>query len=103
MCTFRLWSFAGFLEMVLPLEKKQSTVALEVRLSLIFKSRGDHFLKFPWWLSAENLPTTPGDEGLIPELEDGGRKWQPTSILAWEIIWTEEPAGLPSMDQRRVQ
>ena len=24
------------------------------------------------------------------------RKWQPTSILAWKIPWTKEPAGLQS-------
>ena len=25
------------------------------------------------------------------------RKWQPTPVLAWEILWTEEPGGLQSM------
>ena len=25
-----------------------------------------------------------------------------SSILAWEIPWTEEPGGLPSMDSQRV-
>ena len=32
------------------------------------------------------------------------RKWQPiSSILAWEILWTEEPGGLQSMGLQRVR
>ena len=32
------------------------------------------------------------------------RKWQPTSsILAWEIPWTEEPSGLQSIGSQRVR
>ena len=27
----------------------------------------------------------------------------PSSILAWEIPWTEEPGGLPSMGSQRVR
>ena len=34
------------------------------------------------------------DEGLIPV--SGRRRWQPSSILAWRIPWTEEPGGLQS-------
>ena len=30
------------------------------------------------------------------------RKWQPTRVLAWQIPWTEEPGGLPSMGSHRV-
>ena len=26
-----------------------------------------------------------------------------SSILAWRILWTEEPAGLPSMGSQRVR
>ena len=29
------------------------------------------------------------------------RKWQPTSILAWRIPWTEEPGGLQSLRSQR--
>ena len=37
-----------------------------------------------------------GDAGLIPELERPLEKEMAThsSILAWEIPWTEEPGGL---------
>ena len=32
-----------------------------------------------------------------------GRKWQPTpSILAWRILWTEEPDGLLSVGSHRI-
>ena len=31
------------------------------------------------------------------------RKWQThSSILAWRILWTEEPGGLQSMESQRV-
>ena len=39
------------------------------------------------------------DMGLIPDLQDPLAKEMAThsSILAWEIPWTEEPGGLQSM------
>ena len=45
----------------------------------------------------ENLPVNAGDSGSIPDFqEDPLEKEMAThcSILAWEIPWTEEPAGL---------
>ena len=38
----------------------------------------------------------PGDQGSIPAWEDPLEKEMAThsSILAWEISWTEEPGGL---------
>ena len=30
------------------------------------------------------------------------RKWQPTRVLAWRILGTAEPGGLPSMESHRV-
>ena len=44
----------------------------------------------------KNLPANAGDAGLIPE---SGRSLEKemailSSILAWEIPWTEEPGGL---------
>ena len=47
-----------------------------------------------------------GDEGPIPGLggEDPlqGEMATPSSILAWETPWTEEPGGLQSMGSQRV-
>ena len=42
--------------------------------------------------------------GLIPGQEDPLEKEMAThsSILAWEIPWTEGPGGLQSMESRRV-
>ena len=39
------------------------------------------------------------DPGLIPRLEESLEKEMAihSSILAWEIPWTEEPGGLQSM------
>ena len=43
--------------------------------------------------------------GLSPGLEDPLEKEMAThsSILAWEIRWTEEPGGLQSMGSQRVR
>jgi len=57
-------------------------------------------LGLPWWLSGKkNPPANVGDAGLIHGLEDPLEKEMAThsSILAWEILWTEEPGGLQSM------
>jgi len=42
---------------------------------------------------AKNLPADAGDVGLIPDLGRSLEKEMAThsSILAWEIPWTEEP------------
>ena len=42
---------------------------------------------------AKNLPVNAGDSGSIPGSEDPLEKEMAThsSILAWEIPWTEEP------------
>ena len=47
----------------------------------------------------KKLPTNAGDTGLIPYGEIPLEKAMAThsSILAWEIPWTEEPGGLQSM------
>ena len=46
-----------------------------------------------------------GDPSSIPGLEDPLEKGMAThsSILAWRIPWTEEPAELQSMDSQRVR
>ena len=46
-----------------------------------------------------------GDVGSISEGEDPLEKETAThsSILAWEISWTEEPGGLQSMGSQRVE
>ena len=48
----------------------------------------------------KNLPTKAGDVrdvGSTPGREDPLEKEMATSILAWRILWTEEPDGLQSM------
>ena len=61
----------------------------------------------PWWHSGAE-PTcqrrTRGDMGLIPQ---SGRSLEEemathSSILAWEIPWTEEPGGLQCMGSQGV-
>ena len=47
----------------------------------------------------EKLPANAGDAGLLLGPEDPLEEEMAThsSILAWEIPWTEEPGGLQSM------
>ena len=51
---------------------------------------------FPGSSVVKNPPADAGDVGLIPELgrSSGEGNGNPSSILAWEIPWTEEPGGV---------
>ena len=68
-----------------------------------FPSLGPHGL--PKWLSDQELPAR--QEMWVQSVgqEDPLEKETAThsSILAWEILWTEEPAGLWSMRLQRVR
>ena len=62
---------------------------------------------FPEGSMVKNLPVNAedaGDAGLIPGWEEPLKKEMGTqsSILAWEIPWTEEPGGLQSMGSQRL-
>ena len=53
----------------------------------------------------KNAPAKAEDVGSIPGWGDPMEKEMevPSSILAWEIPWTEEPGGLQSMGLQRVR
>ena len=60
----------------------------------------------PWWLRAKESPCSSGaveDPGSIPGSGRPLEKEMAThsSILAWEIPWTEEPGGLQSIGSQR--
>ena len=57
----------------------------------------------PWWLSSKEAPANTGDPGSIPGAGRSSGEGMVThsSILAWEIPWTEEPGGLQSMGVAR--
>ena len=61
-------------------------------------------LGFPGGSVVKNPPTNATDAGSILGQEDPLEKEMATrsSILAWEIPWTEEPGGLQSMVSQRV-
>ena len=48
---------------------------------------------------AKNLPVNAGDVGSISgsRRSPGGGNGSHSSILAWGILWTEEPSGLQSV------
>ena len=53
----------------------------------------------------KNPPANAGDAGLIPGSgrSPGGGNGNHSSILAWEIPWTEEPGGLQSVGSQGVE
>ena len=59
----------------------------------------------PWWLSDKESACNAGDMGSIPGREDPLEKEMAThsSILDWEIPWTEEPSGLQSIGLQKRQ
>ena len=58
---------------------------------------------FPGGSAVENPPANAGDEGSILGQEDPFEAEMRTcsSILVWEIPWTEEPGGLQSIGAKR--
>ena len=51
----------------------------------------------PWWLSGKAFPCRrPGFDPWSGRSTGGGHGTH-SSVLAWEIPWTEEPGGLQSM------
>ena len=61
-------------------------------------------LSFPGGSVAKKLPANIGDPGSIPGLGRSLEKEMAThsSILAWNILWTEEPIRLQSMGSQKV-
>ena len=59
---------------------------------------------FPGDPVVKNPPANAGDTGSIPGSETSLEEEMAThsSILAWEIPWTEEPGGLQSLKSQRV-
>ena len=58
----------------------------------------------PQWLSGKEFAYNAGDVSLIPGSEDLIEKEMAThsSILAWEILWIEEPGRLQSKRLQRI-
>ena len=58
------------------------------------------YMGLPWWLSGKEPACQCRMYGLIPGQEDLLEEEMAThsSILAWRILWTEEPGGLQSME-----
>ena len=51
----------------------------------------------------KNLPAKAGDTGSIPGSERSPGEREYSSILSWEIPWTEELGRLQSMGSQRVR
>ena len=62
-------------------------------------------ISFPGDSVVKNLSSDTGDMGLIPGLgrSPGEENATHSSILAWEIPWTEEPGRLQSTGSKKSQ
>ena len=56
---------------------------------------------FPGGSVVKNLPANAGDTGSIPGWGRALEEEMASSILAWEVPWTEEPGRLQSMGSQR--
>ena len=76
-------------------------VFLEFSFSLFVMA---YILGFSNGSEVKNLPANAGDAGSITGSERslGEGNGNQTSILAWEIPWTEEPEGLQSMGSQEL-
>ena len=56
----------------------------------------------PWWLSSKESAWNADNVSLTPGMGRCPREWNGyySSILAWEIPWTEEPVRLQSMESQ---
>ena len=59
-------------------------------------------------LVVENLPVNAEDTGELGSIPGSGKPLEEgmaalSRILAWRILWTEEPGGLQSMGSQRVR
>ena len=62
-------------------------------------------MDFPGGSVVKNPFANAGDTGSIPGsgISAGERNGSHSSVLAWEIPWTEEPGGLQSMELQKSQ
>ena len=72
--------------------------------ALTLQTPTDNCLGLPKWLSGKESACNAGDLGSIPGSgrSRGEGNGTHSSILAWEVPWTEEPGGLQSVGSQRV-
>ena len=75
------------------------------KINCPFKSCSCQVNGIPRWLSGKESPASAGDTGSIPgsRRSPGEGNATHSSILAWEIPWTEEPGGLQSVGSQRIR
>ena len=71
-----------------------------LRFTFVLRKACWEFGGFLCGSGVKNPPANAGDASLIPR--SGRSPGDHSSILAWELPWTEEPGGLQSMGSQRV-
>ena len=77
---------------------------------MVIRQYNCFLMGFPGGSAVKNPPANTGDMGLIPGSGRSSGREDPleeemvtrSSILAWRILWTEEPGGLQSVGLHRV-
>ena len=88
---------------------KLTSVNIDVKTKAIKKAKQGHDIMsiggFPGGSVVKNPPANAGDRNLIPGSGRSLEKEMAThsSILAWEIPWTEKPSRLQSMRSRAAE
>ena len=85
---------------------EQFSLSANIDLYMIWHAMLCYYMGFPGGSAVKNLPKNAGDtrdSGSIPGSERSQEKEMAThsSILVWEIPWTEEPGRLQSMGLQR--
>ena len=97
---FSCFVFLRFLKMwiILKVFIESVTILLLLYIFLFFWPQGMWDMGFPGGTVVKNPPAHAGDSGSTPGSGNALEKDTAThsSILAWRIPWTEEPAGLQS-------
>ena len=91
--------------MNLPLCKDKGSKCSKTQKWLRNKNLTSKLLGFPGGSLVKNLPANAGEMGSIPSWEDALEKEMAihSSILAWEIPWTEEPGRPQSIGSQKSQ
>ena len=79
-------------------------ILISIKFIIMIYSWIIYIHRLPWWISGKEPTCNARDPGSTLGQEDPLEKEMAThsSILAWEIPWTEEPGGLQSRGQERI-
>ena len=75
------------------------SISIDISISISISNLDLDLRRLPWWLRGKESAYNAGEVGVIPGSGRSPEKEMAShsSMLAWEITWTEEPGRLQSM------